>query len=72
MTQAIVAHPDFLIASWNFNLLSSRTDDITVENRKSLGSITSQSINIYLYSIPSTTYVSGTSYLTYANYHTND
>ena len=72
MAQAIDAHPDFATASWTFNLLSPGTDDIIVENGQYLGSITSQSSNIYSFSIPSTTYVSGTSYSTDVNYLTND
>ena len=32
MAQAIDTHPDFVTASWTFNLLSSGIDDITVEN----------------------------------------
>ena len=40
MVQSIDAHPDFVTTSWTYNLLSSRTDDIIFENRKSLRSIT--------------------------------
>ena len=47
-------------------------DDSIVENGESLRSITSQSINIYSYSIPSKTYVSGASYSTNVNYRTNN
>ena len=55
MTQAIDTHPNFVTASWTFSLLSSGTDEITVENEKSLGSITPQSTNTYSYYIPPTT-----------------
>ena len=73
MAQSLPFHPDFqTMSSMVMNVLSSGTEDITLDSTQTIGAVFTQAVSSIPYSSQTVSYTQGTSYTSDVNYQTNN